>query len=220
MACQRWQEAISAVIDGEAGGVDERLLAAHLARCAECRQFRADAEQSERALRVRPAETMPDLARRVVKLNAIADRASRWGPVRVTLAIVALQVIGLSLPALVLGDAAATSSHSARHLGAFSVAYGVGLLVVAIRPARARTMLPVAQVLALALVVGSVVDVFDGSVPFTGEVLHLPELASVGLVWLLAIPAPRAGPRARAGDGSLRLVDETAAEVDPGHEAV
>ena len=220
MACQRWQEAISAVIDGEAGGVDERLLAAHLARCAGCRQFRADAERSERALRVRPAGMMPDLAQRVVKLNAVVDRAGRWGLVRITLAIVAFQVIALSLPALVLGDAAATSSHSARHLGAFSVAYGVGLLVVAVRPARARTMLPVAQVLALALVVGSVVDVFDGSVPFTGEVLHFPELASVVLVWLLAIPAPRAGPRARAGECGLRLADEHTDEADPGHEAV
>ncbi len=220
MTCQPWQEAISALADGEAAGVDERLLDAHLARCPGCRRFRADVEQSARAVRVRPAEAMPDLAPRVVKLNAIADRASRWGPVRGALAVVGFQIIGLSLPALVLGDEAATSAHAARHLGAFTVAYGVGLLVVAVRPARARAMLPVAQVLAGALLVGAVIDILDGNVPMTGEITHLPELASVVLVWLLAIPAPRRSPAAQAAEG-LRLVEESGdAEVDPGHQAI
>ena len=220
VTCQRWREAISARVDGEGPGIDARLLAAHLARCAGCRQFRADAEQSVRAVRVRPVEAMPDLARRVVKLNAVADRASRWGPVRGTLAIVALQVIGLSLPALVMGDAASTSAHGARHLGAFSVAYGVGLLVVAVRPARARTMLPVAQVLAGALLIGAIIDIVDGNAPFIGEIVHLPELASVVLVWLLAIPAPQRRPGAQSSDGNLRLVDDPPApEADDGREA-
>lgn len=220
MTCEPWRNAISARIDGESTGVDERLLEAHLARCPDCRQFRADGERSARAVRVRPAQAMPDLAPRVVKLNAVADRAGRWGAVRAGLAVVALQIIGLSLPALVLGDEASTSAHGARHLGAFSVAYGVGLLVVAVRPARARAMLPVAQVLAGALLVGAVVDILDGNVPLVGEVTHLPELVSVVLVWLLSIPARRGSPASRGVDG-LRLVDESRdVEVDPGHEAV
>ena len=82
-----------------------------------------------------------------------------------------------------------------RHLGAFTAAYGVGLLVVAIRPARARTMLPVAAVLAGALLITAVVDMLNGHVPLVGEVQHLPELLSVVLVWLLALPAPRRGAR-------------------------
>ena len=39
MQCNQWIEAISARADGEAAGVDERLLNAHLAHCDSCRSF-------------------------------------------------------------------------------------------------------------------------------------------------------------------------------------
>jgi len=104
--------------------------------------------------------------------------------------VVAAGIVVLSVPALVLGEGAA-GAHDARHLGAFSIAYAVALLVVAVRPARARAMLPVAAVLAGALLVTAVVDLFTGSVPLVNEALHVPELLSVVLVWLLAVPPPR-----------------------------
>lgn len=49
-------------------------------------------------------------------------------------------------------------------------------------------MLPVAAVLAGALFVTAVVDLATGTVPFINETLHIPELLSVLLVWLLAVP--------------------------------
>ncbi|HEY4333913.1 MAG TPA: hypothetical protein VGM78_15135 [Ilumatobacteraceae bacterium] len=134
---------------------------------------------------------MPDLSRRVVKLNALADRASRWGVARVLLGVVAIQVIVFALPELVLGREHDASAHAARHLGAFSVAYGVCLLAVVIRPARARTVLPAAAVLAGALFITAVVDMAKGEVPLLSETGHLPELISVLLVWLLAVPSSR-----------------------------
>ncbi|MBU6315405.1 MAG: hypothetical protein KGR47_02750, partial [Acidobacteria bacterium] len=70
-------------------------------------------------------------------------------------------------------------------------------------PARARTMLPVAAVLAGALLISAVIDLADGSIPLVGEATHLPELISVLLIWLLAVPSPkRARSRARS-DRSL-----------------
>lgn len=130
------------------------------------------------------------------------------------LAVVAVQILVFSIPALVLGDEQATSAHSARHLGAFTVAYAVGLLVVVVRPARARTMLPVAAVLAGALLVTAVVDLANGRVPLVDEAQHLPEVLSVLLVWLVAVPSPRrrvGSPRrrvpSRAVDG-VRQVPE------------
>ena len=110
---------------------------------------------------------------------------------RVLLTVVAVEIIVFSLPALMLGDEQGTSTHAARHLGAFTVAYGVGLLVVAVRPARARTMLPVAAVLAGALVITAIVDLANGRIPLVDEAQHLPEVLSVVLVWLLAVPVPR-----------------------------
>jgi predicted anti-sigma-YlaC factor YlaD len=191
--CDRWREAISARLDGEDPGIDPALVEAHVARCPGCRAFATAAAEAHRAQRIGVAPDVPDLSRRVRKAVALADRASRWSIVRGLLVVVAAQIIGFSLPALIFGDEQETATHAARHLGAFTAAYGVGLLVVAIRPARARTMLPVAVVLAGALLITAVVDMANGHVPLVGEAQHLPELLSVVLVWLLAIPAPRRG---------------------------
>ncbi len=195
MTCERWRDAISARLDGEDPGVDPALVDAHLARCADCRAFEAAAGEARRGQRVGTAPTVPDVSRHVRKAVAVADRAGRWSIVRALLIVVAVQIVAFSLPALVLGDEQDTSSHAARHLGAFTAAYGVGLLVVAVRPARARAMLPVAAVLAGALVITAIVDLTDGRVPLVDEAQHLPEVLSVVLVWLLAVPAPRRASR-------------------------
>jgi predicted anti-sigma-YlaC factor YlaD len=188
MTCDRWRGAISARADGERLGVDERLLDAHVRRCSACRQFAcAPLTVAE------PAGTRPtELPRRIARLSAAADRAATWSIVRVLLAVVAIEIIAVSIPPL-LGDERATSTHAARHLGAFAVAYGVGLLVIVARPARARTMLPVAVVVAGALVIGAAVDLAQRRVPLVDEAAHLPEVVSVVLVWLLAVPSRRPG---------------------------
>ncbi len=215
MTCDTWREAISAVADGEPPDVDARLVEAHVARCADCRAYRENVHRLRRGT-VGAAPQMPDLSRRVVKLNAIADRASRWGIARGLLAVVALEIVVLSAPALILGEEQGASVHAARHLGAFSVAYAVGLIVVAVRPARARTVLPVAATLAGALVITGVVDVLYGRAPLSGEALHIPEVISVVLVWLLAVPPPRRADRAAARPRrpALGLVDDDSADVD------
>jgi predicted anti-sigma-YlaC factor YlaD len=207
VSCSTWRDAISAEADGEDPGIEPRLVTAHLDRCADCRAFAASIEGSRRRLLMAPAPSMPDLSRRISKLNAIADRASAWGVVRVLLVVVAVEVIVLSLPALLLGEGEA-NAHEARHLGAFTVAYGVALLVVAFRPARARTILPVAAVLAGALLITAVVDLVNGNVPLLEEATHLPELISVVLVWLLAAaPLRRDRHTQPTADAALRLVE-------------
>ena len=225
LGCARWQDVISASVDGEDCGVEERLLDAHLAHCAGCRDFRDFAERSRRAVRVEPVVATPDLAPRIVKLNAIADRASRWSVARAVLAVVAIEIIVFSMPMLILGSEGSESAHEARHLGAFTAAYGVGLLVVVVRPARARAVLPVTMVLAGALSITALIDLLSGDVPLIGEAQHLPELLSVVLVWYVAVPSPRRGrpvgstrlgPLSRTVRmGELRAVDRHG-ETDPG----
>ncbi len=205
MSCERWIEAISAIADGEDPGIDRRLVDAHVARCASCREFRAELDRLRGLGRVRPSLAVPDLSRRIVALNAAADRASRWWGLRALLGAVAISIATLSAPALVLGEEHDLGAHEARHLGAFAVAYAAGLLVVATRPARARTMLPVAVILAAAILITSVVDIAQGRVPFLDETIHLPELASVVLVWLLAVPAARRNAAAARAEAPLRV---------------
>ena len=211
MTCERWRDAISCITDGEPSDIDPELVAAHVAKCPACQTFEADAERTRRILRVQPAPTMPDLAPRIVKLHRMSERIGRWSFARTVLAVVAVEIVVLSVPDLVLGDQDDVTAHAARHLGAFSVAYAVALLVVVVRPARARTVLPVALVLAGMLSITAIVDVIGGHVPLVREAQHLPEVLSVILVWLLASPAPRRAVGGRAAPPrprSLRVVDD------------
>lgn len=192
VGCDRYIEAISAIVDGEAPAIDEALVDAHLARCPSCRAYRSWAESARRTLAVDAAPDMPDLSRRVSKLAAMADRASTWSIVRVLLAVVAVEIIVFAVRDLLAGsDGTGPNVHDGRHLGAFSIAYAVALLVVVARPARARTVLPVAVVLAGALSITAAIDLANGNVPLVGEALHLPELISVLLLWAIAVPARR-----------------------------
>lgn len=193
MDCFRWRDALSAMADGEPAEIDERLVAAHVARCPGCRQYKEMIEASPSMARIGVATEMPDLSKTISKLTAAADRAAHWSILRVVLAVVAVQVIAFALPALVLGEEQDTPTHAARHLGAFGVAYGVALLVVVARPARARSILPVALVLAGAQVLAAIVDLATGRIPLVGEARHIPQIISVFLIWFLAVPSTRRG---------------------------
>lgn len=193
MRCEQWFEAVSALVDDEDPGVDPRLLRAHLADCTDCSALRDEMEELRRSARVGEAEVIPDLSARIMKAVALADRKSRWLVVRVLLAVISIYSIAVSMVTLVVADDA-SGFHGARHIGAFTLAYGAGLLVVVARPARARTMLPVSITLAFALAITAVVDVLEGQVPFVNEALHGPELVSVLLVWLLSVPALHGHP--------------------------
>lgn len=217
--CFRWRDALSAMADGEPAGIDERLVSAHVARCPGCRSFQHVIDSTTRVTRPTRStvplvlSAMPDLSGPISKLTAAADRAAHWSILRVVLAVVSVQVIAFALPALVLGEEQQTATHSARHLGAFGVAYGVALMVVVVRPARARSILPVALVLAGAQVLAAIVDLATGRIPLVGETRHLPQIISVFLIWLLAVPSTRRGgsknkptepPRLEIIDGTRR----------------
>lgn len=212
--CEHWFEAISALADGEDPGVDEHLVEAHLAGCAACRAYSEQFERLRRVARVESARPMADLSGRIVKAAALADRAGRWVGIRVLLVAAALYIVVESLGDLFVADGSGEAVHATRHLGAFTLAYGVALLVVVARPTRARTVLPVGATLGVALVITAAVDIAEGRVPLSGEALHLPELASVGLLWLLAVPAlhrpGRTGHVRGGASASLRVVGRDA----------
>jgi predicted anti-sigma-YlaC factor YlaD len=182
MSCETIRGAISAELDGEDPGVDRSTIESHVSACPDCRVFTLSAAEVRRRSQFEVAAEMPDLADQVVRRTVARDRsAAGWFP-RVALAVIAVQIVALSLPELF---ASGHDAHSARHLGAFTLSYAVGLFVVVARPARARTMLPVSIVLAGAMAVTAALDVAEGRVPLIDESLHLPELFSVLFLWLL-----------------------------------
>ncbi len=212
LACGEVVESISALADGEASVLDRTAIGLHLGGCSECRVFAESIPDRERGFVVDSAPTMPDLGPSIASRSARAERRQGWGVTRLALALVAVSVVALSLPALFLGEDGAAPSHEARHLGAFSMAYGIGLMVIVYRPSRARAFLLVTMLLATSLIITAIFDVAQGNIPLSGEVIHVPEVASLVLVWLLARqrPGSHLGETDRADPAivALRLIDE------------
>ena len=164
---------------------------------------------------------MPDLARSVTREVARDDRrAQRW-PLRAALMVVATAIAWQAVPQMVGEDRLpgasgamfhAPVSHDTRHAGAFGAAFAVGLLIVAFRPARARALLPVAMMAVAALALTSIIDATEGSITLLSERQHLPEVAALALVWLLARGTSRrpATPTQRHVT-PLRIVDDDGA---------
>ena len=212
MSCDPWLEAISARADGEDVQIDARMIDAHIATCASCRAFAANVHGLRRSASIEVADPMPDLSGVVVKAARLADRGSVWWVLRLGLGVVAMQVLLLSVPALFLGHAAGSDEHAARHQGSFAIAYAIGLLVVALRPAKARGMLPLAAALAGCLAITAIIDISEGRTPMVAELHHLPELVGLLLVWLLARPARLPAPAQRRGLPRLRAVENSDAD--------
>jgi len=201
ISCGRCRTAVSARLDDEDPGVDAPAVHAHLARCAECCAFEAEAARLHRALRVGPAPRVPDLTPRILEsiaaasepgpaavppaphgLGGVAAHRDAW---RACLGVVAVVQIALALPALLLGADAGLPVHTARHLGSFAVALGVGFLVVAWRPSRATGLFPLVAALVACLVLTSVVDIASGRTAALGELSHATELLGLALCWLV-----------------------------------
>lgn len=179
--CEPFVEALSAVADGEVSPIEQRLIDTHLSRCEGCRSFADTLPVTHPG---RSAST-PTLRARIGDLAAVSDLVARWSFLRVVLGVLAIEVIVLSARDIVVPGPA---GHDTRHLAAFTLAYGVLLTVVTIRPSRAPAALPAAAVLGGALAITAVVDLAAGRVPLVGEALHLPELLSVFVLWRMARP--------------------------------
>ncbi len=199
MTCMQIHQAISARLDGEDPGLDEPTVYAHLAGCADCRAFAHGAEALHRSMRLAPAPAIPDLTPGILtaigaesSTSADADvepdtnLALRW-----ILVAIAVAQIAVAIPALIFGNDASLPVHTARHIGSFDVALGVGFLYAAWKPSRIPGLLPVVAALVACLVGSSLLDVAAGSTRALGEAQHVLDFVGLVVVWLLSRPAPR-----------------------------
>lgn len=190
VTCSSVQQAISAQVDGEDTRLDDADLREHLQQCPDCASHSDFVHRLRRGSIGVVGENV-DVSAQVVRRSRSLDGMWTLSLARVVLAICALWVVASSVSDLLgigVGDV-----HDARHLGAFTLAYGAALVVVVIRPSRARTVLPVAIVVSCALAITATIDVAEGHVPLVHEAIHAPELVSVAAVWALT----RAGLRDR-----------------------
>lgn len=184
MDCSGARTILSAALDGESHPDELGPAHDHVDNCGACQRWQVGAQRLHRTVAVRPAEPVPDLT---APIMAAFDERPDWRQnwMRVALAWVAVLLVAGSVPAL-MADTSGTTPHLSRHLGAFSIALGVGLAGAALRPARAAALLPMVAALAGASVAAAVLDVTAGRAPVAGEALHLLEIAGLVLLWLLA----------------------------------
>ena len=99
--------------------------------------------------------------------------------------------IAIAIPALLFGSDAGLPVHTARHIGSFDVALGVGFLFAAWKPSRIPGLLPVVVALVVCLVGSSLLDVASGNTAAFGEAHHALDFVGLAVVWLLSRPASR-----------------------------
>ncbi len=195
MRCQPCREALSARLDGEAPGIADELVDAHLRACAPCRTFASGAAALNRRTAVRSVEAVPDLTASILAgagprpapvptpARVGAATGAHWS--RWALLAVALTQLLLALPTLAVGREGEGAAHLARELGAWDVALAAALLWVVFRPERAAGLVPFVAMVGLAMVGTAALDVAAGRADALAESRHLPEL--VGLALLVGI---------------------------------
>jgi predicted anti-sigma-YlaC factor YlaD len=183
--CREAREVWSAHLDGEATALEVHAAERHIDGCPACAEWCDTTGALARRARVRPADPVPDLAADILaRVHPARPGKGDW--VRNLLAVVGLVQLVLALPALLLGDESTAPVHTARHLGAMTVALAIGFVYCAWRPERAYGMVPVAAAMAATLLATALLDVMRGDAPALDESSHVLEMAGFGLVWALA----------------------------------
>lgn len=189
MDCTSVRDLLSARLDEETTPTENDAADNHLATCATCRSWWAQAGRVTRALRVRSAEHIPDLVDAVLARSRIIPRRHVW--VRYCLAIVALAEIVMAIPSVLVGTTDSPIDE-APYIGSFGLAVAIGLLYIAWRPERAAGVLPIVAALAATMAITATVHLAVGRTNSLGEAHHLLEVSGLFLVWNLAgRPLPR-----------------------------
>ncbi len=205
MQCPGFREAASARLDGESPGVPVAELDAHLAGCAACATWAADASAVTRRARLAPAPPVPDLTVAVLTAlprqlpgGAAAARARvATSALRLALLAVGAAQALMAWPALVTGAAAMSAPvHMAHETGAWNLAAGAAFVAVAAAPRLAAGALPFLGTFAVLLTFLTTRDLAAGHVHADRAVAHLLLLAGVTLVAAAAWRGRRRTPTA------------------------
>lgn len=201
MDCDQTREWLSAQLDDESSSASDQAVSRHLATCPTCRQWADSASRLHRQTSVRLATSVPDLSEPILAATSrdrrLTDMASM---ARLGLAVVAAVQLLTALAVMWAADPG-VSVHIARELGSWNLALAVGFAVAAFRPIRARGMLTLLAVVVGCLCATSLLDMIQGYADPRGEMVHVLEIAGVGLVFVLARPprpdSPPPAPRLR-----------------------
>jgi predicted anti-sigma-YlaC factor YlaD len=184
MECDRAREAISARIDGEDPGLPGSALDAHLASCADCRDWQQRAHEVTRRARLGGPFPERDLTPQVLAvIRPVAARRRRVLAQRAGLVTVALAQLAITVPLLILGHDHGAGSHAAHELGSFDLALAVAFAVGAIRPALSAGLAWPCGIAAAGLVITAITDLVSGQTFGADEAQHLIGAAGAALLF-------------------------------------
>jgi predicted anti-sigma-YlaC factor YlaD len=189
MECHSAREAISARIDGEDPGLPGSALDAHLASCADCREWQQRAHELTRRARLGGPYLERDLTAQVLAatqpVQAGRRRLARDAGIaqRAGLVAVALAQLAITVPLLILGHDHDAGAHAAHELGSFDLALAIAFAVGAIRPALSAGLAWPCGVAAAGLVVTAVADLTGGQTIGADEAQHLIAVAGAALLF-------------------------------------
>jgi predicted anti-sigma-YlaC factor YlaD len=187
VGCDQYREALSAELDGEPHGLPEDALNGHLTDCLDCREWFGRASRVTRLVRLAPAESIPDLAPRVLAaLPASSPRRRRvFAAARAALVAVAFLQALLAWSGALTGQDDMATGHVAHEVGAWNLALAVAFLMVATRPKAADALVPPVGVFVTVLAVVAASDAAAGDLALGRLIGHL--LVGAGLVLLVTI---------------------------------
>lgn len=192
MDCLQAREAMSARMDGEASGLAETLVEAHVQDCSGCLAWRDAAHDVTRRARMTgwsaPAE-LPDFAA-LVGVGAV--RRAAWRP-RVRIGLLGAAALGQLVLGIMLftGAADQMGMHGDHELAIFNLTLAVAFGVGAVRPKLASGLAWAAGAAAAGLLATAAADVIDHHTVELHEVRHLIAVAGALLLWWTARDARR-----------------------------
>lgn len=199
MSCARYREAVSRRIDHEAALVPDWEVDGHLERCGPCRAWADHAWSVSRALRMHPAEQVPDLTARIMAMIVEENAGDRLGSaivpagavvpgvVRLALLLVAFAQFLAASPAL-LGRDLGAPVHVAHEQGAWGLALAFAFAFAAWRPTSAPGLIPVLGVFGGAMAALGAIDVAVGRAVPSAELPHLMAVMGGALLWFEVHP--------------------------------
>lgn len=189
MSCDPFRELVSRHLDGDLDPTEVDALGKHLADCPSCRAFDSEAMALRSTMDLRATPTPASLHRTLGTVHAARDRwRLSWRErVRYLLAVVSGTLVVLNIPTLFDTSVTGAEAHASRHLGAFGLAFGCGLLVAAVRPSHIPGIMPFALALGATMLGGAIVDLASGASTMLGEAIHALEFTALVLLCVLAL---------------------------------
>jgi predicted anti-sigma-YlaC factor YlaD len=198
VGCEQCRDALSAQLDGEDDPRQRAAVDAHLAGCADCRQWSDDAAAVTRLVRMSVVAPAPAINDTVLDAAPGPGRRRLVGGLRLALGVLGFAQFTLGMAQIGAysaaehvhsGSADVSSAHLRHESAAWNVALGAGFGWIAVRRSRPAGLVPLLTAFVGLLTLLSASDLWAGEVDTTRLLTHA--LVVLGYLIVIALSRPR-----------------------------